>query len=295
MVWSRQPARFKKRSHRHDTNPLPHHTVFNKAVRRALVALLLFCTCADAFLVERVCLLARGPHEVGVAPELYHLHRSRSGGSQQTGWMAGTRIFYHRRRPMAFYWHGSYRWAWGALEGRTGGGSKLKSDKMDSEGEARFGYSIGSTCGRWLGVQVTPYIGASYFKGHNKFRTPSPMTIHFRDRVELWNAGIIASIDVSPCVRVAVDYTSKWMVEGKNRTSNDPIFPDSESVIGNEVHHTVEVPVTVLLRQGCRCLTAGITPFHRHRHYGHHEAFPFDFVKTQFREWGANVSLALRF
>lgn len=216
------------------------------------------------------------------------MKRKIQGGSWQKGTLYGIRGGYARRKCYGLYWGVDALYSFGDLSGRTRTGNPLESHMYETQVEGRLGYSL-SYCRAVCHPSVTAYAGYGYLHSINKFRPPSPIPCHFRNRVEYFAAGFLSCVAVGECLRVGVDGKVKWMVEGKRKIAHDPLFPDLYMQMENEVHYEVDVPIAFSTCWWGQPVEVKFTPFYRLRHYGGKENFPFDFSDTRFNLWGGRI------
>lgn len=101
------------------------------------------------------------PDKIYIGPEIYHVHRSRKGGTKQHGFVYGVRAGYDHIKRSRLYWGGDILWAQGILRGKAAP-SDLKSTFRDENYEGRFGYTLQTKTGHHY--SFTPYIGYGYFR-----------------------------------------------------------------------------------------------------------------------------------
>ncbi len=240
----------------------------------------------------RPCRLLDGPHRISVGPQFYHVKRLRDGGSRQTGWLCGLRGSYERLKPNAFYWAAEGSWAQGSIDGTTASGTRIKSDMMDSEVEGRLGYNIHWHCG--LCWAFTPFVGAGYYHGENRFVHPSPLEVLFVDTFKFGTAGFLLRAWCDDCWTVGFNFKVRQMYEGRDKVV-DPEVPNTTTIIEDKMHYICELPIQRRICIYGRECYASVVPFYEHRHLGGREDFPFDFIDTKYKIHGVRLFLGTSF
>lgn len=233
------------------------------------------------------------PQAFSVGPEIYHIHRVREGGSTQSGWMYGVRLSYNMIKRYKLYWGAELLWAKGQLTGRSGAGAKLKSNFTDENLEGRLGYTF--QCKSCLQPYFTPFVGYGVFRETNNYIDPSPMQIHFQNRYKYFVVGFLSGISPWPEWIIGINFKAMPMWEAKCRVSNDTQYQTQSMLIKDEINYRVELPIIYLL---CFCgqqFDLRFVPFYESRHYGKRENFPFDFLDTKLRIFGADFQISYRF
>lgn len=237
-------------------------------------------------------ILQAEPHRLSIEPMVYHTKRTRDGGTWQKGILYGIQAKYERLCPWGFYWSVDGHYASGTLHGENLGGLKLKSELSDSEIHGRLGFTI--ALGPKNCFSLTAFGGYGYFSSWNKFKEPSTLPIHFHNTFDFGSAGLMLQWRISKCWEIGLNYTLKWMIEGKCQTSNDPDFEDSTLYMTNRLQYEIEVPVWY--RLPCKIDSyLGLIPFFKHRAYGGQENFPFDFRETEFQIYGLQFAFLWNF
>ncbi|NGX42953.1 MAG: hypothetical protein K940chlam7_01242 [Chlamydiae bacterium] len=236
---------------------------------------------------------AKSRHSLYIGPEVYYLKRKKEGGSEQSGWLFGGSALYERRRATGFYWALDGYAAHGQIAGKTPSGKRLKSDLTDVQIDGRLGYSFCfHKCNK---LTFIPYGGYGYLYSKNDFKKPSPIPCEFHNRIHYALAGFITSIRLTPCFDAEVNFTAKFMVEGKSKVKGDPQYDDVTTAMGNKNQYEVEIPLQYKTCLWGRNIIARFVPFYRFRHYGGSFNYPFDFIDTKFHTYGATLFIRLCF
>jgi len=234
-----------------------------------------------------------GGHRLLLGPEVYYAKRTKKGGSKQTGWMYGGRLRYERLCPWSFYWAVDGLYAYGCVDGKTGSGSKIKSDLTDAQIEGRLGYTVIFQCLRNL--MITLYGGYGYFHGKNCFIDPSPIELRFHNHFQYGAGGILTSVCLSDCLEAGIDFKAKSPFDAKSKVTNDPVYDSVTLNMNNKLQYEVDIPVRYTTCWCDRRIELSFVPFYRFRHYGGMPNFPFDFVDTKFHLYGGRILLDLTF
>lgn len=228
--------------------------------------------------------------QVFIAPEIYHVERTRHSGSNQPGWMGGGRIGYERIKRYGFYLGADGFYARGKLHGKTADKKHLRSHFTDSSIEGRWGYTFKQKCGYQF--SLTPFIGGGYAIEKNNFLHPSPLRIHSKIKLSYTCAGFLSSMQWNPEWMFGINFKVKFMFDGRNHVSHDSDYDDAKMLIKNEQQYRLELPVTY---QYCECYSLGVVPFYEFRHYGKQANYPFDFVETRLKIFGLMLRMNYSF
>lgn len=245
----------------------------------------------------------RGPHIVGLGPEIYFMQRKKEGGSHQSGNLYGVQLKYDRIRRSAIYWGGNAQWAAGTLTGHTALGGELKSHKRDSEIEGRIGYTwkrkLG--CNFWL----TPFIGGGYFEGTNRFIYPSPSEYKLRGNIPYLLGGFLSRFDIKPCFSIGLNFKAKYSVGARNYVIDDARnsvgdgrrveIEKERLIIEDKFFYNVELPLFFDFCCYGKRAEISLVPFYNFRHYGAHDNFPHNFIEARFHMYGARLVLSAIF
>lgn len=233
------------------------------------------------------------PQRISIGPEIYHVRRTREGGTKQSGTLYGVRATYDRIKRYKIYWGGDFLWAKGTLKGKSGIGDRLKSTFTDEQIEGRLGYTFQQkSCYQ---PSLTPFIGYGYFRETNKYHHPSPMRLKFQNRFQYFTFGFFSSLAINPCLNVGFNFRAKAMIHARCRVSNDPEIDNFTMQIGERMIYRYELPI--LYRNFCigENFELGVVPFYETRHYAGKDNFPFNFLDTKLRLYGVNLQFAFRF
>lgn len=250
-----------------------------RRLRLFALSVMLFVCSGDLWSQE--CCLA---NQFYIGPTVYHVERERKGGTHQCGELGGVRLGYDRIGRNKFYLGFEFLYARGHLGGHGGTGKRIKSTFIDMDIEGRFGYTLQQKCAPRLAF--TPFVGGGYAQENNNFRHPSPIPVHFRLHYIYWSAGFLSQISITPRFDAGINFTAKFMIEGKNKATHDPKCDDSVSMIGNRNHYKIEVPLSY--HYGNQTFIS-LVPFYEYRLYGHHAGYPFDFLDTKLNLYGITL------
>lgn len=224
-----------------------------------------------------------------IGPEIYRAYRSREGGTHQHGWMVGCRIGYDYLRRYTIYVGIDGLYARGDLRGKSGSGSLNASTLTDANIEGRLGYTFQYKDG-WRPF-FTPFVGGGFYSEVNKFHSPTPLHIHFKTRFSYVTVGFLSGVTITPNWEVGLNAKVRYMLDPKCKITNDPEFENiSLGIENDQLQYRIEIPV--VYHSSCfEHFALSISPFYEYRYYGKMANYPFDFLKTEFRNWGATFSL----
>ena len=227
-----------------------------------------------------------------IGPEIYYMKRTKEGGAEQTGTLYGVRANYDHIRRYKFYWGAEALWAKGTLNGKVNE-NKLKSDFTDINIEARLGYTLQSKC--WRCASFTPYLGLGYFWEKNFYKSPSPLEVHFENNFSYIPLGFLSEIFIYPTLSIGLNFKVRYIIKGKNHVSHDPDNDKLTQNYDNKLQYRVELPITFFFNWNCLPLGMSLVPFYEYRKYGHKINFPFDFLETQLKLYGATLKVLYRY
>jgi hypothetical protein len=225
-------------------------------------------------------------HQLFIGPELYHLVRTRQGGTRQSGGVYGVRLGYERVKERAFYVGLDFFDGKGHLSGYTGQENPIRSRFFDMNAEARLGYMFAKKTDPY--ITFTPFLIYGYGREKNNFIHPSRLFLHFRLRYEYAGWGFQAKIKSTACWDAGINFKMKYLINPKNRVSNDPDFAPFNMSVNNEWQYRLEIPLTYYWKP---YFLVQFLPIYEYRHYGGHQSYPFDFLETRLRIFGGSVRL----
>lgn len=221
-----------------------------------------------------------------LGPKIYHVKRFKKG-SQQKGALYGLTASYERIKGFSFYWGLEASYATGQIRGTSSRGNPLASNLTDVEFEGRLGYTFQLETRRVF--IFIPLVGLGHFHQTNKFKLPSPLTIHSHDSFNYGMVGFFFDALITPYLHVGTLFKAKFMFEGKSKVSNDPRFPTSTSLIAERMQYSIEFPLTYQIWIWEKAFNASFVPFYDYRHFGGRRNYPFDFIDTKFFDIGAKL------
>ncbi len=227
-----------------------------------------------------------------IGPEIYYMKRLKEGGAEQGGTLYGIRGGYDHVRRYKLYWGLEAFWATGSLQGNVRE-EKLKSQFTDINVEARVGYTLQSKC--WRCASLTPYVGLGYFWEKNNYQDPSPLHIHFKNQFSYVPLGFLSQIFIVPNFSLGLNFKVRYILEGKQHVSHDPKHDHMTQNYDEKLQYRVELPATYFFCWKCHPLGVSLVPFFEYRHYGHRANFPFDFLDTKLKLYGATLKLLYLF
>lgn len=142
---------------------------------------------------------------------------------------------------------------------------------------------------------ITPYVGYGYFSEVNKFVHPSPLPIKFTTEYNYFAYGFLSSVYINSWLTVGLNARFRAPWQPRCKVSDDPDFDNLRQRIGECFQYRIEVPLTYTGHLICNWLEVAIVPFYEQRFYGKRENFPFDFLKTNYNIYGANLQFIFRF
>lgn len=231
-------------------------------------------------------------HQLYIGPEYYYMERAKEGGTKQEGNMIGVRVGYDRLKRYGWYWGADALYTVGKLSGHGGEGHKIRSEVTDMSIEGRLGYTFQQKCGFQLAF--TPYVGVGGFEQRNNFIHPSPLHVHFKTHYPCASAGFLSWAQLCGNFEGGLNFKVRLPFDPKCKVSNDDDHDPVSQVIKERLQYRVEVPVTYAT---CFCgnnVAMSLSPFYEYRCYGGHPNFPFDFIKTEYKLWGATLEFMYR-
>ena len=184
----------------------------------------------------------------------------------------------------------------GKIYGRNKTGDRITSNMSEMEAEGRLGFTFQPA---WcFSPYLIPFVGYGFYEEINKFRPPSPMTVHFLNTFEYAAFGFITRAYINDSMYIGLNFTAKYSLDCKSKISNDP-DPDIEDIklqFNNAWQYEINFPFALNFKAFdpyWECCQIELTPFYRYRHYGERENFPYDFLNTQFNSVGAKLLFSL--
>lgn len=232
-------------------------------------------------------------HRLSIGPEVYHLKRMREGGTVQNGVLGGVRLTYDYLGRYLMYYGLDVSYASGTLKGKSGNGTKQKSHFSDSWCEGRLGYTFQGLTG--CKAMFTPFIGLGNSWEFNNYTNPSPVHLHFRNSYLYFAVGALTQAMVKPWFTIGANITAKFSMTGKMRVSRDPEIEPFKLPYQQMIHCRVELPFTYAFCIKCEEKIVSFVPFFEYRHYGEQSGYPFDFLDTKIRIWGAELLYQIYF
>lgn len=235
-------------------------------------------------------------NQLYIGPESYWVNRTRSsalGDTKQTGTLAGLRVGYDRLKRYGWYFGAEALWAQGTLSGKSATGNRQLSTLTDQSIEGRFGYTLqAKSCGFF---SFTPFGGIGYFSEANNFRPPSPVPIHIRNTFSYIPFGFLSHVYFNDYLGMGLKFTTRYLYKHKVKTSHDPNLGKLSMRYTEKLQYRVEIPFTCDAIACGRLWQISAAPFFEYRPYGYMANFPYDFLETTFRIYGANLKLVFLF
>lgn len=232
------------------------------------------------------------PHRLFIGPEIYHIHRTRGGGTKQNGWIYGVRLGYERVKRYKLYWGADFLYGEGNLHGKSKIAGKLRSTFRDENIEARLGYTLQEKCGNHL--SLTPFVGYGYFRETNRFHRLRPMKVRFRTTFDYFACGFLSNVAICPRLNAGINFKARLPIDGRCKISDDPDEDNSKQLFKERWQFRIEVPISYRL---CLCserVEFDLVPFYEYRCYGKRENFPFNFLETKLKIYGINLQFSYR-
>jgi len=243
------------------------------------------------FLLPSAFLHADRGVELFLGPEVYGTTRTKEGGAKQTGTLYGVRLGYERVKRYKFYYALDGLYSEGILEGKNND-RLIRSRFIDSNIETRFGYTFQSKCFPYLAF--TPFFGVGYLWEITKYLHPSPIKVQFENRFPYIPFGCLVSFYFRKDIQIGLRFTGRFLWDGKQKVK-DPDYGTLTQCYEEYLQYRVELPIEYLFCWNNQELSVRLTPFYEYRHYGTGINFPFDFLDTKFKFYGANIELVYYF
>lgn len=226
--------------------------------------------------------------ETYIGPEIYYVRRTKEGGAEQTGTLYGVRLGYDHIRRYKLYWGIDALWAQGTLKGKTNE-AQVKSTLTDMNVEGRIGYTFQTKS--WRCLSFTPYTGLGYFWENNYFEHPTPLPIHFKNQFAYVPIGFLSQVFITPQWSIGLNFKIRYLIDSSVHASNDPEHENSTQKYEEELQYRIELPIIYFRCWKEHSLAVGLVPFYEYRPYGYQANYPFDFLETKFRLYGATLKL----
>lgn len=256
-----------------------------------------FFTCCENDVSENPCdevaPVCFNGHIFSIGPELYHINRTRQGGTRQHGNAIGVRATYDHIKRYRLYWGGQAFYGSGILRGHTGSKDDIHSRLTDEQIEGSLGYTLGTK--NFPYFLFTPFAGYGYFKERNKFNPPSPLSVTFSTDFQYIPFGFLSSAMVNSWLRVGLNARFRWLWDAHCKVTHDPEFGRLKLLVEDRIHYRIELPFVYCRPLFCQLLEVAIVPFYERRTYGGRENYPFDFFETKLRIYGINFQLIYQF
>lgn len=230
--------------------------------------------------------------EAFIGPEIYHVQRTKEGGSKQSGTLYGVRLGFDDICRCKFYYGVDVLWARGILSGKTEE-NRLKSELTDCNVEARIGYFFQKK--NWCCFSITPFVGGGCFWENNLYQSPSPLHIHFKNRFYYLPFGFLSQILLAPEWGIGFNVKLRYLFNSKIFVTNDPEHGNSTQLYDEHLQYRYELPLTYFRCWKGHSLAASFIPFYECRPYGYRPNFPFDFLETKFQLYGITLKVLYLF
>lgn len=248
--------------------------------------------CFDIF-VNTSLVISQEPHAFAIGPEVYHLNKTKVGGSWQKGTIVGGRANYDYIKRYNIYWGAQIFYASGTINGKSTNGSDIRSQWSDAQIEGNIGYTFQyKECPHY---SFTPFIGVGYFQEVNKFQSPSPLHVKFNTYFGYASYGFLSNMNITDELEIGFNARFRTPWEPRCKITNDPELDNLTQIVGTGFQYRLELPITYNLACICQQLFLRVTPFFEQREYGHSFNFPFDFTKTKITLIGGNIQAGYAF
>lgn len=232
-------------------------------------------------------------YKASIGPEIYHVKRTREGGTSQSGHLFGVRGSLERIGRYKWYVGIEGLYGQGTIKGHSSAGLRLKSRLTDRQIEGRFGYTFQGKCG--FLPSFTPFLGYGYSEEENDYKSPSPLLVRFQNNSAYVSFGFLSTINVTPDLLVGFNLKARSLVDPTCHVKNDPVFDSLNMHVKEEIQYRFEFPIYYDFYRECHVFELGLVPFYEFRHYGGRENYPFDFLDTKLKLYGVNIQFTYRF
>lgn len=232
---------------------------------------------------------------IALGPEYYHLKRTRSGGTEQSGNLVGIRFSYDHIKRYHIYFGVRGLYGGGTLHGHTGTDDKIRSHWRDAQIEGNLGYTF--QLKEFPYFSLTPFGGYGYFRETNKFVSPSPRHLKFTTHFGYFSYGILSNIFVTPCLSIGLNarFRTPWEPRCKITDDPDPEINNLSLIVESRLQYRIELPIITYQNFLCNWMQFGLTPFYEWREYGKRESYPVSFLHTKIRIFGVNFLFLFQF
>ena len=230
-------------------------------------------------------------HQLYLGTDVYYVDRTKVGGTKQTGVLGGIKVGYDYIKRYKFYYGIEGLYAGGKLTGKSSQGNRLKSNYTDAYAEGRFGYTIQQKCG-WR-CALIPFVGGGYYLEKNNYVRPSPIPIHSKISYAYFTGGFLSQVSPLDNLDVQLNFKVRYMWDPQNCVSNDPEADSCKMLVKNQrLQYRVDLPF-IYHYNSCVLLSFG--PFYDYRHYGGQDSYPYNFIETTVRNYGATLKCIFNF
>jgi hypothetical protein len=166
----------------------------------------------------------------------------------------------------------------------------------DEDIEGRLGFTFQKRiCNAY--IALIPFIGYGHACDINKFEKPSPLPVKFHTSFDYISFGLFSSCAFKCHYSIGFNFKGKYMLNGKNHITGDPDpeCEDLDQVIDTRMQYIFELPLSYCCCFLEGCFEVELVPFYQLRHYGGHVNFPYDFLDTKLKMYGARLVASYRF
>ncbi len=229
-------------------------------------------------------------HILTIAPEIYHLKRTRQGGTKQNGTIVGLRASYDHIKRYKIYWGIQAFYGTGIVRGHTGTKSKIRSRWTDEQIEGNLGYTFQYKF--FPNYSFTPFGGYGYFKETNNFNPPSPLPLTYVTHFPYISYGFLSKFMLNSNFSIGANLRIKTLWDTRSIVKNDPDFDGKRKLlVGDSWQYRIEVPIVYCQKFLCNSIEFGAMPFYEKRCFGGRENYPFDFFKTTLKLIGIDLQI----
>lgn len=260
---------------------------------RRFFFILFLLSLSNAYADEECCYHFLPIYKASIGPEIYHVKRVREGGTSQHGCLYGVHGSFERLGRFKWYIGFEGLYGKGTINGHSGMGLKLKSALTDRFIEGRFGYTFQAKC--HYTPSFTPFIGYGYSDETNQYKSPSPLIVKFIHESSYVSFGFLSEITLGDKFSAGFNLKMRSLVDPICKVKKDQVFGSLKMHIHEKMQYRFELPLKLAIFHECHVFEVGIISFYEIRHYGGRENYPFDFLDTKLRLFGASFQLSYRF